>query len=93
MQVLYWESRLRTEYQEQTLTKYQCQWDTAANRPGAISEPQYHDHPYPSPQLALFDPLWVRHPVEAEPIGDRPLKQVAAGGHQMRFYFGPELVR
>jgi transposase InsO family protein len=94
VQVTYWDGHLRAEYQSHLLTEYRCRWNGQANRPKAISHPQYHEHPFSPRQAALFDPLWVRTPVESEsPRALRPQKVAAAGGQQMRLYLGPELVK
>lgn len=94
VQVTYWDGHLRAEYRSHLLTEYRCRWDGQANRPQAISHAQYHEHPFSPRQAALFDPLWVRTPVESEPARAlRPQKVAAAGGQQMRLYLGPELVK
>jgi transposase len=93
VQVLYWDGRLRAEYEAQVLTEYRCRWDNSNHRPKAISHPQHHDHPYQSRQQTLFDPLWLRDPVEEEFAASRPLRRAAAGGRQLRLYLGPELVK
>jgi hypothetical protein len=41
----------------------------------------------------LFDPLWVRDPIESDEVEERQQKRVAAGGEQMRLYLGPELIK
>jgi hypothetical protein len=64
VQLSYWNGHLRAEYQSQILTEYQCKWGQKSARPTAISEPFYHDHPFQSRQMILFDPLWVREPIE-----------------------------
>ncbi len=92
VQMTYWNGRLRAEYREQLLTEYRCRWDNTHLRPKSISHPQPQIHPFISPQPALFDPLWLRDPVEGEPSPPRALKR-AAGGKQMRLYLGPELVK
>lgn len=92
VQMTYWNGRLRAEYREQLLTEYRCRWDNTHLRPKSISHPQPQIHPFRSPQPALFDPLWLRDPVEGEPPPPRALKR-AGGGKQMRLYLGPELVK
>lgn len=92
VQITYWDGKLRAEYNAQLLTEYRCRWDNQRERPKSISHPQPHDHPFSSPQPTLFDPLWLRDPVEGEP--PQPLKRAAAGGaQQLRLYLGPELVK
>jgi transposase InsO family protein len=94
VQITYWDGKLRAEYQAQLLTEYRCRWDNQRARPKNISHPQPHAHPFSSPQPVLFDPLWLRDPVEGEPPQPRPLKCAAAGSaQQMRLYLGPELVK
>ena len=92
VQLTYWEGRMRAEYGSYLLTEYRCRWDNSAQRPKALSQPKYLEHPYGSKQQTLFDPLWLREPVEGEPSAVHPQKRVA-GGRQLRLYLGPELVR
>lgn len=54
---------------------YRCKWDNTANRPQAISQPKNHETQYQSKQPALFDPRWLRDPVEGNPPPSRPLKR------------------
>ena len=42
---------------------------------------------------ALFDPLWLRDPLEGESPQPRPLKRAVGGDQQLRLYLGPELVK
>lgn len=93
VQVTYWDGKLRAEYDSHLLTEYKCRWDKTNLRPKAISQPQSHPHPFGSRQPALFDPLWVRDPIESDEVEKRPQKRVAAGGEQMRLYLGPELIK
>jgi transposase len=93
VQITYWDGKLRAEYNAQLLTEYRCRWDNAAQRPKHISHPQPHLHPFISPQPMLFDPLWLRDPVEGESPQPRPLKRAAGGAQQLRLYLGPKLVK
>ncbi|HEX5714908.1 MAG TPA: hypothetical protein VF179_02040, partial [Thermoanaerobaculia bacterium] len=92
-EVTYWDGQLRAEYKAQLLTEYRCKWDRDANRLKAISRPTYHETQYRSKQPALFDPQWLREPVEGEAPQPRPLKRAGGGGRQLRLYLGPELVK
>lgn len=91
VQVTYWDGRLRAEYDSHLLTEYRCRWDKTNLRPTAIGQPQ--PHPFGSRQPVLFDPLWVRDPVESDGAEERPPREVAAGGQQMRLYLRPELIK
>jgi len=93
VQVTYWDGRLRAEYDSHLLTEYRCRWDKTNLRPKAISQPQTYPHPFGSRQPVLFDPLWVRDPIESDEVEEHPHKKVAAGGEQMRLYLGPELIK
>jgi hypothetical protein len=75
------------------LTEYRCRWNGAAQRPKTVSHPQFHEHPFQSRQMTLFDPLWARQPIEYDEQVELPKKRAAAGGQQLRIYLGPELVR
>lgn len=93
VQLTYWNGKLRAEYNAQMLTEYRCRWDNTNLRPKSISHPQPYEHPFTSPQPPLFDPLWLRDPIEGEPPQSRPLKRAAGGNQQLRLYLGPELVK
>lgn len=93
VEVIYWDGRLRAEYHSEVLTEYDCRWDRRHSRPQAIGQEHRREHPFQPRQTVLFDPLWVRDPVEDLADGPRPQKKAAAGGDQMRLYLGPELVR
>ena len=94
VQVIYWDGKLRAEYQSHVLTKHECQWDNKHLRPQAVGEPQPQPHPFHSRQAVLFDPLWLRDPVESLATeAALPRRKVAGAGQQMRLYMGPELVK
>lgn len=92
IQVMYWDGRLRAEYNSYVLTEYRCKWDNSAQRPKAISQPKYLEHPFGSRQQNLFAPLWLRDPIQSEATTSIPQKK-EIGGQQLRLYLGPELVR
>lgn len=92
VQVHYWDGKLRAEYDEQTLTEYDCRWDAKKLVPKTITNLHSLDHPYHSSQATLFDPLWVRDPQERSDNGERKLKPPTQA-KQLRLYFGPEIVR
>jgi hypothetical protein len=92
VQVTYWDGKLRAEYQSHMVAEYRCKFDEHRQRPKAIDSPTFFETPFQSPQVPLFDPLWVRDPVEVEPERQRELKP-AVGAEQMRLYLGPELVK
>lgn len=94
IQVTFWDGKLRAEYQSQLLAEYRCKFDEHRQRPKAISSPVLYETPYTTRQRALFDPLWLRDPIELEPASPRqPLLQQAVGAEQLRLYLGPHLVR
>jgi Winged helix-turn helix len=64
VQLSFWDGRLRAEYQSQILAEYRCKWGKKSARPTAISQPIHHDHPFQSRQMMLFDPLWIRDPMD-----------------------------
>jgi transposase InsO family protein len=96
VQLIYWDGKLRAEYQEHKLAEYKCHWENTKLRPKFIGQPVLHANPFQSKQQFLFDPLWIRDPVERVGRIDEPLtqKQVASrGGKQMKLYLGPELIK
>jgi hypothetical protein len=93
VQLSYWDGRLRAEYQSRLLTEYQCKWSKQSARPTAISHPQYHAHPFQSRQMPLFDPLWVRDPIEPESQKAQRPGRKPAEAKQLRLYLGPELIK
>jgi hypothetical protein len=92
VQVTFWDGKLRAEYEAQLVAEHGCRWDEHAQRPKAIGTPTFYETGYRSRQGELFDPLWVRDPVELEPKRHWP-QRLAAGAEQLRLYLGPELVR
>jgi transposase InsO family protein len=93
VQLSYWNGKLRAEHQSQLLVEYQCKWGEKSVRPTAISQPLYHAHPFQSRQMALFDPLWLREPIEPDsPKFQRSVKKPAEA-KQLRLYLGPELIK
>lgn len=92
VQLSYWDGKLRAEYQTQTLTEYDCQWRNQAPRPKKIGAATSHEHPFHSRQPTLFDPLWLRDPLEYGTANSLKREKKAAAGVQQRLYFGPELV-
>jgi hypothetical protein len=93
VQLLYWDGRLRAEYQSQILTEYQCRWSKQSARPTAISHPHYHAHPFQSRQMALFDPLWIRDPMDVVIKSVQRSETKSLRAQQLRLYLGPELVK
>jgi putative transposase len=93
VQLSYWDGKLRAEYQTQTLTEYDCRWGSSSPRPKKIGSATPHEHPFHSRQQTLFDPLWLRDPLESGSSGSRKQEKKASPGIQQRLYFGPELVR
>jgi transposase len=93
VQLSYWDGRLRAEYQSRLLTEYQCKWSKQSARPTAISHPQYRVHPFQSRQVPLFDPLWVRDPIEPESQKAQRPGRKPAEAKQLRLYLGPELIK
>jgi len=77
VELTYWGGTLRAEYQIHVLSEHRCEWDEEHHRPQHVRELQYLAHPYYSRQQILFDPEWVRDPVEQLPrrpaVADRPV--------------------
>jgi hypothetical protein len=80
VQVTYWDGKLRTEYKSYILAECRCRWDNTGQRPHSISQLHYYPTPFHSRQMALFDPLWVRHPIEGEPL--REASEAASSSRQ-----------
>jgi hypothetical protein len=93
VQVTYWDGKLRAEYDSHLLAEYRCKWDASAMRPKAISHPVHYETPFQSSQQTLFDPLWLRDPVEQKEGQPASRKQKSADNRQLRLYLGPELVK
>jgi transposase InsO family protein len=73
VEVIYWDGRLRAEYRSEVLTEYDCRWDNTHSRPKAVGQEYPHEHPFQPRQAVLFDPLWMRDPVEE--MADEPRLQ------------------
>jgi hypothetical protein len=93
VQLSYWNRRLRVEHQSQLLVEYQCKWGEKSTRPTAISQPIHHLHPFQSRQLLLFDPEWVRDPVDLGAKSCQRAEKKHQTAEQLRLYLGPELVK
>jgi hypothetical protein len=93
IQLSFWDGRLRAEYQSQVLTEYQCKWGEKSARPTAISQPLHHSHPFQSRQMTLFDPRWIRDPMDMDAKSVQRSEKKRAEGEQLRLYLGPELVK
>jgi hypothetical protein len=93
IQLSYWSGKLRAEHQSQLLVEYQCKWGEKSARPTAISQPLHHAHPFQSRQMALFDPLWLREPIEPDSPKFQRSEKKPAEAKQLRLYLGPELVK
>ena len=93
IQLSYWDGKLRAEHQAHLLTEYQCKWGKKDSRPRVISHPLYHNHPFQSRQMALFDPMWVRDPVDTGKQNFQRSEKKQSTAEQLRLYLGPELVK
>ena len=93
VQLSCWDGKLRVEYESLLLTEYQCKWSKQSARPTVISHPQYHVHPFHSKQMALFDPLWMRDPIESESQKTQRPGRKPSEAKQLRLYLGPELIK
>jgi transposase len=91
IQVTFWDGKLRAEYESHLLAEYRCKFDEHEQRPKTITSPTLFESPFRSPQQELFDPAWIRDPLEVEPEPSQPRKQ-AVGAEQLRLYLGPHLV-
>jgi hypothetical protein len=87
VQLSYWAGKLRAEYQSQFLAEYQCMWNKQSSRPTAISQPLHHAHPFQSKQMTLFDPLWIRYPM------DLATRNCQRSEKKQSTALGPELVK
>jgi len=85
--------KLRAEHQSQLLVEYQCKWGEKSARPTVISQPVHHAHPFQSRQMALFDPLWLREPIEPDSPKFQRSEKKPAEAKQLRLYLGPELIK
>jgi hypothetical protein len=93
VQLSYWDGKLRAEYQSQMLTEYQCKWGEKSSRPTVISQPLHYAHPFQSSQMALFDPLWARDPIDLATQSFQRSERKPIEAKQLRLYFGPELIK
>jgi len=93
IQLSYWDGKLRAEHQAHLLTEYQCKWGKKDSRPAMISQPLYHPHPFQSKQMDLFDPLWIRAPVDTGNQNCQRSEKKPPEAKQLRLYLGPELVK
>jgi transposase InsO family protein len=93
VQLSFWDGKLRAEHQSQLLVEYQCKWGERSARPTAISQPLHHAHPFQSRQLPLFDPLWIRYPMDLAAKSFQRSGKKQSTAEQLKLYLGPELVK
>lgn len=93
VQLSYWDGKLRAEYQDHLLTEYQCRWNKKDPRPVVVQHPTQHNHPFHSKQPTLFDPFWLRDPIEPGELQPVKPKSAPPTSEQLRLYLGPELVK
>lgn len=93
IQLSFWDGKLRAEYQSQILAEYQCKWGEKSARPTAISQSLRHAHPFQSRQMTLFDPLWIRYPMDLAPKSFQRSEKKQPTAEQLGLYLGPELVK
>ena len=93
MHVRYWEGKLRAEYERYLLSDYDCQWDMRKLQPKAINNLRQYSHPFECNQAVLFDPLWVRDPIELGAPSQEQEKKTVPKDEQLWLYLSPELVR
>jgi hypothetical protein len=96
VQLSFRDGNLRAEHQSQLLIEYQCKWGKWGERsahPTAISQPLHHAHPFQSRQMALFDPLWIRYPMDLAAKSFQRSQKAVRRAEQLRLYLGPELVK
>jgi transposase len=93
VQLSYWDGKLRAEYQSQILMEYQCKWGEKSPRPTVLSQPLHHAHPFQSRQNVLFDPLWIRYPVDLSTKSFQRSEKKPIESKQLRLYLGPEIVK
>ena len=59
----------------------------------APKAPLQHAHPFQTKQMALFDPLWLRDPLEPVDQKIQRAQKKTSAASQLRLYFGPEFVK
>ena len=64
VELIYWDGKLRAEYQQTKLAKYACRWDEKSNRPRSIEKARHFGTPYSSKHPELFEVGWNREPIE-----------------------------
>src|SRR5262245_35864613 len=55
------------------------------------SQPIHHDHPFQSRQMTLFDPLWIRFPMDLATRSCQRREKKQSAAEQLRLYLGLEL--
>ena len=88
LDVIYWDGKMRAEYRQETLAEYSCRWDEAGHRPKTLGGAKHFESTYNSKQLELFDPGWLREPVEEMRAERKTRRPLAA--RQLKLNFGEE---
>jgi transposase len=86
VQLSYWDGTLRAERDGYPLVEYPAKWDRNAERPVNLGAPLPLVSPFNSRQMTLFDPEWIRLPVDLGPVEMK--KRTIPKIHQPKFNFG-----
>ena len=89
IEVIYWDGKMRAEYRQETLAEYACRWDEDAQRPKSLSGAKHFETAYSSRQIELFNPEWLREPVEEIRAARKIRKSPKVS--QLRLDFGEEI--
>jgi hypothetical protein len=93
IQLSFWEGRLRAEYQSQILAEYRCTWGKKSARRQRSHNPFTTIILSQSRQMTLFDPLWIRFPMDLATKSCQRTEKKQSTAEQLRLYLGPELVK
>ncbi len=91
VELTYWDGTLRAEYRTHVLSEHRCEWDEEHHRPERLWDLHCLPHPYQARQQTLFNPEWIREPVEAP--SRKPSSPRMPHARQLPLFLRPTLVR
>lgn len=62
--MLFWDGKLRAEYREKVLSEYDGKWSDERRGVTGLKPVIHYETEFSSKQQELFDPEWLRDPVE-----------------------------
>ncbi len=86
--MLFWDGKLRAEYREKVLSEYDGKWSDEQRGVVNLKPGIHYETEFSSKQQTLFDPEWLRDPVENLSQQRSVKKLNGEEYYQPKLYFG-----